>query len=114
MAEKRALARKILEEAKLNKKTSIQEAELHKETELITIEIDQAKQMAEIESKKFEELVSAIGKETIVAMANAGPELQAELLKGLGLTGYIMTDGNNPINLLNSAEGNLESFLFIF
>ena len=70
MAEKKAQARKILEEAKLNKKTGVQDAELHKETELITIEIDQAKQMADIESKKFEELVAAIGKETIVAMAN--------------------------------------------
>jgi major vault protein len=70
MAEKRAQARKILEEARLNKKTSVQESELHKETELITIEIDQVKQMADIESKKFEELVGAIGKETIVSMAN--------------------------------------------
>ena len=35
----------------------------------------------------------------------AGPEFQAELLKGLGLSGYIMTDGNNPINLFNTANG---------
>ena len=38
-------------------------------------------------------------------MAQAGPEFQAELLKGLGLQGFIMTDGNNPINLFDSAAG---------
>ena len=30
--------------------------------------------------------------------------MQAELLKGLGLQGYIFTDGNNPINLFNGAS----------
>jgi len=61
--------------------------------------------MAKVESKKFDEMVKAIGPETIVAMANAGPEFQASLLEGLGLKGFIMTDGNNPINLFNTASG---------
>jgi len=38
-------------------------------------------------------------------MSQAGTEYQIELLKGLGLSGFIMTDGNNPINLFNSASG---------
>ena len=38
-------------------------------------------------------------------MAEAGPEYQAKLLEGLGLSGFIMTDGNNPINLFNTANG---------
>jgi len=54
---------------------------------------------------KFEEMMKTIGQETIVALARAGPEHQVELLKGLGLSGFIMTDGNNPINLFNSASG---------
>jgi major vault protein len=49
--------------------------------------------------------VEAIGKDTIVEMANAGPELQAKLLEGLGLQGYLMMDSNNPVNLFNAAEG---------
>lgn len=48
-------------------------------------------------------MMSCIGKETMVKMAEAGPEHQAELLSALGLSGYIMTDGNNPINLFNTA-----------
>lgn len=33
--------------------------------------------MSEIESGKFKSIVDAIGKETLVAMAQAGPEYQA-------------------------------------
>lgn len=49
-------------------------------------------------------MVSSVGQDTIVAISNAGPELQAQLLEGLGLQGFIMTDGNNPINLFNTAN----------
>ena len=38
------------------------------------MEIEKAEKLAIAESKKFEEMVKAIGPETIVAMANAGPE----------------------------------------
>lgn len=69
------------------------------------LNISREKQLSEIESTKFEGIVNAIGKDTLVAMAQAGPEFQAELLKGLGLQGFIMTDGNNPINLFDSAAG---------
>ena len=45
------------------------------------------------------------GRETIAAMARAGPEMQAKLLQGLGLKGFLLTDGKNPINLFNAAQG---------
>jgi major vault protein len=35
----------------------------------------------------------------------AGPETKAKLLSGLGLKGYLVTDGKNPINLFNTANG---------
>ncbi len=57
-----------------------------------------------IESEKFEKIVKAIGPETLVEISKAGPELQAKLLQGLNLNGYILTDGNNPINLFNVAN----------
>lgn len=41
---------------------------------LIELEINKAKELAEIESKKFEEMIDAIGSETIVSISNAGPE----------------------------------------
>ena len=56
---------------------------------------------------KFPSAVGAIGAETIKAMAQAGPEMQAKLLQGLGLQGYLITDGSSPINLFNTAQGML-------
>lgn len=50
-------------------------------------------------------MIDAIGKETLVDMAKVGPETNAALLKSLGLKGYLVTDGKNPINLINTANG---------
>jgi len=38
-------------------------------------------------------------------MAEAGPAMQAKLLSGLGLQSFLITDGNSPINLFNTAQG---------
>jgi major vault protein len=57
-----------------------------------------------IEANKFKNIVEALGPETLVEIAKAGPELQSKLLSGLNLSGYILTDGNNPINLFNVAN----------
>jgi len=57
-----------------------------------------------IESSKFKEIMEALDPKTLAELARAGPELQAKLLQGLGLTGYILTDGNNPINLFGLAN----------
>ena len=70
---------------------------------MVNLEISKADKLAKVESEKFKNMMKALGQDTMVQMSNAGPEAQAELLKGLGLEGYIMTDGNNPINLFNSA-----------
>jgi major vault protein len=71
-------------------------------------EIDTKQKEAEIEVEKFQKTVETVGKETIVALARAGPEMQAKLLKGLGLKGFMVMDGKNPINLLHSAQGMIQ------
>jgi major vault protein len=70
--------------------------------------IESQRKMAIIEINKFKETINAIGKETLVAMARAGPETQAKLLKGLGLKGYMVVDGKHPMNLFNTAKGMIE------
>ena len=55
--------------------------------------------------RKFTQVVSAIGPDTILAMAQAGPEMQARLLKGLGVKSMMITDGHSPINLFSTAKG---------
>jgi major vault protein len=67
--------------------------------------IKRTRELADIEIKKFTETVNAIGPNTLVAIAKAGPEMKAKLLNGLGLKGYLVTDGKNPINLFNTANG---------
>lgn len=69
------------------------------------IEIDRAEKESEIEISKFKDVVEAIGPSTIEAIARAGPEMQAKLLEGLGLQGFLVTDGTSPINLFNTANG---------
>jgi len=73
------------------------------------LEIKKKKALAEIESKKFEEIVKVITREALQAMARAGPETQAKLLEGLGLKSFLITDGNSPINLFNTANGLIQN-----
>lgn len=77
--------------------------ELSQKEQQVDLEIETKKQEAEIEVDKFKKTVDNVGKETIIQMARAGPEMQAKLLKGLGLKGFMVMDGKNPINLLNQA-----------
>lgn len=69
------------------------------------LEITNKREMADIETGKFCQIVDSIGRETLVAISRAGPEMKAKLLSGLGLKGYLVTDGKNPINLFNTANG---------
>jgi len=75
------------------------------ENSIAELDLRKAERLAQIETNKFKSLVDAISPATIQAIAKAGPEMQAKLLKGLGLKGYLMTDGNSPINLFNAAKG---------
>lgn len=82
-----------------------QEAELAHQQALINLEIEKAQRMAEITSSEFSQKVQAIGPETLKAIAQAGPEMQAKLLQALGLQSVLITDGRNPINLFSTAQG---------
>lgn len=68
------------------------------------LELEKARRLAEIETTKFDEIVSAIGSETIVAMSSASQESKAQLLKGLGLSSVIVTDSESPVNLFGMAS----------
>lgn len=104
-AELNAKAKKIREGAKLKYKQELELKRLEFEDKLLKEELHKSKSLAEIESLKMKEMMAVMDPETLKKMAEAGPKYQAELLKGLGLSGFIMTDGNNPINLFNTASG---------
>ncbi|ESN94932.1 hypothetical protein HELRODRAFT_102919 [Helobdella robusta] len=69
------------------------------------LEIEKQRELAEIETTKFKNMVEAIGSQTLLAMATAGPDLQVKLLQALGLKSTLITDGNSPINLFTAANG---------
>jgi major vault protein len=105
MAELQAKAEQIRAETELNKLIAKQQAEIEHKRKLNQLEIQKAKELAKIESEKFKRIVQALGSDTLRAIATAGPELQAKLLQGLGLKSFLITDGNSPINLFNTAKG---------
>lgn len=100
-----AEASKIKSEAELEQLRAKQIAEIEHQKALNALQVSKAKDLALIEAKKFGDVVDAIGAETIKSMAEAGPAMQAKLLQGLGLKSFLITDGNSPINLFNTASG---------
>eukprot|EP01017_Pseudomicrothorax_dubius_P028152 TRINITY_DN3326_c0_g1_i1.p1 TRINITY_DN3326_c0_g1~~TRINITY_DN3326_c0_g1_i1.p1 ORF type:complete len:855 (-),score=346.35 TRINITY_DN3326_c0_g1_i1:122-2686(-) len=104
-AELRAKAFEIENSAEIERQQKEQEAEVQHKEALYELEVQKAQQLAEIETAKFKQVIAAIGRETLVAISKAGPEMKAKLLSGLGLKGYLVTDGKNPINLMNTANG---------
>jgi len=98
-------ATKIKSEAELTTNKAKQIAEIEHIKALNELEVSRSKSLAQIEADKFQNIVSAIGANTIKAMAEAGPSMQAKLLGALGLQSTLITDGNSPINLFNTASG---------
>jgi len=96
---------KITSEGELIENKLRQESEIDHQTSLNDLELFRAREMAAIEAKKFSDIVGAIGADTIAAIAQAGPEMQAKLLSGLGIQSLMITDGSSPINLFNTASG---------
>jgi len=85
----------------IEQKKASQAASLAHQQALDDLEITKAKDLAEIEAEKFKSIVEAIGADTLATIAQAGPEMQAKLLSGLGLKSFLLTDANSPLNIFN-------------
>merc|ERR1711862_965667 len=105
LASLKAQSSNIITENELAGSTESQLSEIEFQQQMDNLEIDKASGLASIESTKFKAIIAAIGRETIAAIAQAGPEMQAKLLEGLGVKSLLITDGNSPINLFNTANG---------
>jgi major vault protein len=104
-AKLKAQAMKIEAESELERLTQAREAEMKYVKEQNELEINKNREMGGIEVTRFRDMVTAIGPDTIRAIAVSGPEMQAKLLQGLGLKSTLITDGTTPINLFNTAQG---------
>jgi len=104
-AKLKADATHIESSASLEQTKARQEAEIEHKRAIDELEISRAQKLSEIESAKFKSIINTIGPNTIKSIAQAGPEMQAKLLSGLGVKSLLITDGNSPINLFNTANG---------
>jgi len=104
-AQLKAQANEIEAASELERLTKAREAELNFVKAQNEIEIEKSKEISQVETEKFKKMVDAIGAQTLVSMAQAGPEMQVKLLQALGIKSTLITDGNQPINLFNTANG---------
>ncbi len=105
LAQQEVEAIRIRQEAELAQLRARQEAQLAHQQTLNALEIEKAERMSQITSIEFRQKIEALGAETIKAIAQAGPEMQARLLEALGIQSVLITDGRNPINLFGTANG---------
>jgi major vault protein len=91
--------------SELERLQAAREAELAYVRQQNELEISRSKQLMDIEVQRFQQMVTAITPEALVQMARAGPEMQAQLLAGLGIQSTLITDGSTPINLFTTAQG---------
>jgi len=104
-AQMQAEADTITQNAALENKIAKQNAHIHHQKQLNKLEIKKAQDLAKIESDKFKGIIEAVGADVLEAVATAGRSNQVALLKSLNLNSFMITDGNAPINLFNTASG---------
>jgi len=104
-AKLKAEAQQTKTNASLKILKSEQESEISFKKAWNNLEITKATELADVEAKKFKSIVDAVGAKTLATISQAGPAMQAKLLAGLGLKSFMITDGNHPINLFNTAAG---------
>ncbi|KAE8997000.1 Major vault protein [Phytophthora rubi] len=104
-AELRAKAERIEHEAHVARIKEDQMLSVAHAQRLAEMEVHKKRELMAIEAEKFQQMVGSVGQETLVALARAGPDGQVKMLEALGLSGYLITDGKSPVNLLGTAEG---------
>jgi major vault protein len=104
-AQYKAEAQATKSNAQLKHLKSEQESEISYKRDWNQLEIKKAQELAEIDAGKFKAIIDAVGSDTLRKISQAGPEMQSRLLAGLGLKSFLVTDGNRPINLFNTAVG---------
>merc|ERR1712083_781208 len=108
-AELKAKAMRIEADSELERLKAARDAEIHFLTEQNRLEVEKSEKMANIESAKFKAMVDAMGSETIRSIASGPRDHQVKMLQALGLQSTLITDGKNPVNLFNTAQGLLGS-----
>merc|ERR1711956_72804 len=91
----------IESDSELARLKAAREAEIQFLNDQNRLEVEKAEKMAGIESAKFKAMVDVMG--------SAPQDHQVKMLQALGLNSTLITDGKNPVNLFNTAQGLLGS-----
>ena len=86
----------------LESKRNMYEQEISHLKKMSELEVNKVMESSNTEIQKIEKMVKAIGKDTLVSLARAGPEAQAKILGSLGVKSMLITDGKSPVNLFNT------------
>ena len=105
LAKLRADAKKLEFETELELQKKQKELDIQYARALAEMEVKAAKDKANLEVSRMESFVNSLSQEAILAIARAGPEMQAKLLGSLGIQSTLITDGSSPINLFDTASG---------
>lgn len=104
-----AQAKTLREMAEISNTKEMDTVQNEHDKSMSTLTLGKAQELADIEAGKFQNVMSAIGQDTMISIAQAGPEMQGKLLESLGLQGYMLMDSKNPINLFTAAQGMINS-----
>lgn len=104
-AQLQADAKRCRENAEIEYTEEKNKIEIEHKKKMGILEIQEAQESATIESGKFKTIMDSIGKDTLIDISNAGPEMQSNMLKALGLQGYMLMNSENPVNLFTTAQG---------
>eukprot|EP00831_Metopus_contortus_P075138 TRINITY_DN6877_c0_g1_i4.p1 TRINITY_DN6877_c0_g1~~TRINITY_DN6877_c0_g1_i4.p1 ORF type:complete len:294 (-),score=94.24 TRINITY_DN6877_c0_g1_i4:113-994(-) len=107
-AELKAMANTIHKKEEIAHLILKNEIALNHKKAMNALKVAKSRELAVVESNKFDKIMKSLGPETLVEIANAGPESQSKMLSSLGLQGYMLMDSKNPINLFTSAAGMIE------
>jgi len=105
IAKTKAETVQIITNAEIERLQLSQAFEIEVQKQKNQIALEKARRLAQLESGRLKKSVDAIGAGTLVGMSRASQEGQAKLLAALGMKGYLITDGSNPVSLLNAASG---------
>jgi major vault protein len=91
----------------MQRETAMNRMVLKHEQDMDNLGLLKEESKSNIDSNKFEAIIGAVGTDTLKAICTGSMSAQNKLLAGLGLKGYLLTDGKTPVNLFTAAQGML-------
>lgn len=100
-----AVAKRVECESQLDRLKRMREAELAYIASTNELKIKRKEEEMKVDVSRFERLVQSVGRKSLSAIVCANSNYKQRLLEALNLKSTLITDGSNPINLIQTAHG---------